>query len=47
MKITKKDRESKQNINIENYLTKKEIKEREYGRNGYQNVSEEIKQRLN
>ena len=44
MKITKKDCESKQKINKENYLAKK--KHKEYGRNRYQNISEENKQRL-
>ena len=46
MKITKKDSENKQETNIENYLRKKNVKKREYGRNRYQNMSEENKQRL-
>ena len=37
MKITKKYYESKQEINTENYLKKKDIK-RERGRNRYHNV---------
>ena len=37
------DCKSKQEINIETYLTKKNIyKKREYGRNRYQNMSEKI-----
>ena len=46
MKTTKKDSENKQETNIENYLRKKNAKKREYGRNRYQNMSEENKQRL-
>ena len=39
----KKDYENKQEINTENYLTKKSVKKkREYGRNRYQSMSEEI-----
>ena len=34
-----------QKINIENYLKNKKKKKREYGRNRYQNMSEENKQR--
>ena len=33
-------------INIQNYPTKKKNLKREYGRNRYQNMSEENKQRL-
>ena len=39
MKITKKDCKSKQEINIENYLTKKKNTKQDYGRNRYQNMS--------
>ena len=45
MKIARKDCESKQKINTENYLTEKKIK-REYRRNRYQNMSEESQLRL-
>ena len=43
--ITNKDCKSKQEISIENHLTKKNLK-REYERIKYQNMSEENKQRL-
>ena len=45
MKIIKKDCRNEQEINIDNYLMKKKTK-REYGRDRYQNISEEFKQRL-
>ena len=46
MKLAKKDSENMQEINIENYLTKKKNIKREYGKNRFQNMSEENKQRL-
>ena len=45
MKIKKKDFNSKHEINIENCLVKKKMW-REYGRNKYQNMSENYKQIL-
>ena len=45
MKIITIGQGSKQEINIETYLKKKN-NEREYGKNRYHNVSQEKKQRL-
>ena len=44
MKLIKRDKEIKQEINTETYLKKK--KRREYGKNRYHNMPEEKKQRL-
>ena len=44
MKIAKKDCENKQKISRESYLMKKKNMKREYGRNRYQNMSEENNQ---
>ena len=46
MKIIKKNRGSKQESNIENYLTKKKNIKIEYGRDRYKNLSKEDKHRL-
>ena len=41
MKITKKYKEKKKKVSIENYLKKNIYIKREYGRNRYRNMSEE------
>ena len=46
MKVKKKGSKSKQEIHIENYLTKNQNMKREYGRSWYQNMPEENKHRL-
>ena len=46
MKITKKDCTSKQKINIDNYLMKRNNIKIEYGRSRYQIMSEKDRQRL-
>ena len=46
MKMVKRDSERKQEINTETYLKKKKNKKGEYGRNRYQNIPDEKKQRL-
>ena len=46
MKMIKKDKESKQEINTEIYLKMKKLKKTEYGKNRYRNMSEEKKQKL-
>ena len=46
MKITKKDCKSKQKINTDNYLMKRNNIKIEYGRSRYQIMSEKDRQRL-
>ena len=46
MKVKKKGSKSKQEIHIENYLTKNQNMKREYGRSWYQNMPEENKHKL-